>query len=438
MSGAEDEGIMEEDELEIEEVRSPASKPMIGTEDIREVMTAVTQYTELAASLRQKGQLSRAIRMTERAVVMCTRAESGHPALAVEAARARLNLGAALSEGHRHREALANIREAQKSLAQVLNWANECNAEDGGVKSIEQEARALRCAALVAEAIQLELCPNPEAFEEPPELTRPPAVASPGAGRRSPPERANSTGAIGQSPSHGKSASLAVTAAAATSSSTPTLPPIGQASAPLLRQGNKKQLASNEDPDSGQNLSSPAPGRQTKRPGASNERGQAVKLTSKRPGANADERTDVFSDFLRSVESERVARLGALNDNREEQARRRLAQVHRTTRLQLELSADDDLKEKRYTHTGHQVFMKAMKKQNKCWNDPVILTDAQKEKVSPEICQVRKLNRKLFVKPPTPPPAPPPQKPKVDTGIAGNLRGNARSSIAANTKPGDF
>jgi hypothetical protein len=101
------------------------------------------------------------------------------------------------------------------------------------------------------------------------------------------------------------------------------------------------------------------------------------------------------------------------------------------------LAADDDLKEKRYTHTGHQVFMKAMKKQNKCWNDPAILTDAQKEKVSPEICQVRKLNRKLFVKPPTPPPAPPPQKPKVDTGIAGNLRGNARS-IAANTKPADF
>lgn len=250
-------------------------------------------------------------------------------------------------------------------------------------------------------------------------------------------QRARSTSEFGMSSSPGKTASLADTAPAATYSSTPSLPPIGQASVPSLRQGNKKLLAVNEDPDSVQYLSSPTPGRQTKRPGASNDRGQAAKLTSKRPGANADERTDVFSDFLRSVESERVARLGALNDNREEQAKRRLAQVHRTTRLQLELSADDELKEKRYTHTGHQVFMKAMKKQNKCWNDPVILTDAHKEKVSPEICQVRKLNRKLFIKPPTPPPAPPPTKPKVDSGLAGNLRGNARS-VAINTAPGNF
>eukprot|EP00439_Symbiodinium_sp_Y106_P066959 s2578_g11.t1 len=31
---------------------------------------------------------------------------------------------------------------------------------------------------------------------------------------------------------------------------------------------------------------------------------------------------------------------------------------------------DNDLKEKRYTSTGHQVFMKAMKKANKSWSDP--------------------------------------------------------------------
>ena len=47
---------------------------------------------------------------------------------------------------------------------------------------------------------------------------------------------------------------------------------------------------------------------------------------------------------------------------------------------------------------------------------------------TPEICQIRKLNRRLYVKPPTPPPVQPP-KPKVDQALASNLRSNhARST----------
>ncbi|CAE8679075.1 unnamed protein product [Polarella glacialis] len=137
----------------------PSDLPASDPSDLREVMATVSQYTELANNLRQKGQTSRAIRMMERAVVMCQRQEHGHPAVAVEAARARVNLGAALSEGFRHQEALVAIKEAQKGLSQVLTWASDCNPDDSGVGAIAHEARALRCAALVAEAIQLELCP---------------------------------------------------------------------------------------------------------------------------------------------------------------------------------------------------------------------------------------------------------------------------------------
>ena len=148
------------------------------------------------------------------------------------------------------------------------------------------------------------------------------------------------------------------------------------------------------------------------------------------------ERTDVFSEFLRNVEAERVARLGALNDNWEDQAKRRLGQVHRRTQLALDLMGDEvrrvtklvvdcsmlwyktekrskyghqimercsfsfthfpenlgikqgpqELKEKRYTNTGHHVFMKSMKKANKCWSDPTLVHEAAKEKAGRSRC----------------------------------------------------
>eukprot|EP00438_Fugacium_kawagutii_P025639 Skav209570 [mRNA] locus=scaffold281:130830:132662:- [translate_table: standard] len=59
-----------------------------------------------------------------------------------------------------------------------------------------------------------------------------------------------------------------------------------------------------------------------------------------------------------------------------------------------------ELKEKRYTNTGHHVFMKALLG------------------ATPEICQIRKLNRQLYVKPPTPPPVQPP-KPKATRHLQG-------------------
>ena len=64
-----------------------------------------------------------------------------------------------------------------------------------------------------------------------------------------------------------------------------------------------------------------------------------------------------------------------------------------------------------------------MKKANRCWSDQSLLQEAAKENATPEILQVRKLNRQLYVKPPTPPPPPPP-KPKMDQSLVNNLRSN--------------
>eukprot|EP00913_Durusdinium_trenchii_P007998 g7503.t1 len=294
---------------------------------IQELMMAAAQYTEMAASLRQKGELDRAIRTMERAVGMASKAEYHHPAMAVETARARINLAATLSEAKRHRAALMAIKKAQNTLSRA--------------HSILEEARTLRCAGLVAESIQMELCPGPSV------------------------EPAGSGYDAHMAPSSlpGQTVSLP-----------PLVPPRAETKAA------KADAAA----------TAPVAGRARPRAGPTEQRQAVVK-----------ERTDVFSEFLRGREAERVARLGSLNDNWEDQAKRRLGQV----------------------------FMKAMKKANRCWSDPVLVQEAAKEKATPEICQIRKLNRQLYVKPPTPPPVQPP-KPKMDAGLASNLRSNhVRSSL---------
>ncbi|CAE7630169.1 HERC1 [Symbiodinium pilosum] len=361
---------------------SPSASSTVPADDMREMLTAVAQHSDLAAALRQKGQAGRAVRTLERAVAMCARAEHIHPAVAVEAARARVNLAAALSEAARHREAIAHVRKAQRGLDQILAWAEQCG--DAGATSIAGEASALRCAALVAESIELDMCPGVSGDFE---------------------TTLNETALLRDT--------------LTPKNRTVSLPQIG-------RKARKEKKMRIKDDSTSKTHSAGA----LKSSEVATEKRQPVIKLSLRPRA-AEERTDVFSDFLRGVEAERVARLGALNDNWEDQAKRRLGQVHRRTRLQLELMGDNELKEKRYTHTGHQVFMKAMKKANRCWSDTSLLQEAAKENATPEILQVRKLNRQLYVKPPTPPPPPPP-KPKMDQALVNNLRSNhGRASIKA-------
>lgn len=360
--------------------------------ETRELITTVSQYIELANNLRQKGQISRAIRMVERAVVLCQGQEQSHPALAIEAARARVNLSAALSEGLRHREALVAIKEAQAGLNQVLTWVSECKSEDPGVKHIAQEARALRCAALVAEAIELELCPPiPEEHAqkslESKEVAR---NISEHLGRSHP------LAALAKSLSGGSSSSADKHSQGATYQKGQlgeALPAIGS---PVPKTSGRPKAAVTED-------TGPHGGRRDGKrgPNGTEKSQSSMKIIRHRPG-RSDESSDVFSEFLKSVDAEKQARLLALSNNWEDQAKRKLGQVHRTTKLQLELNHDDDLKDKRYTKTGHEVFMKALKESNRCWSDPALVTEAQKERVEPSICQVRKLNRQILAKPSTP------------------------------------
>jgi len=120
----------------------------------------------------------------------------------------------------------------------------------------------------------------------------------------------------------------------------------------------------------------------------------------------------------------------------QDDARRRLQQVHRSTHLMLELSGDVELKDKRYTNNGHKVIMQAMMKENKCRSDKALVREARRAGApSPEVHQLKKYNKELYVKPPTPPPAPPKEeKPKVDAELAGlGLFGSTRPAAAAAT-----
>ncbi|CAK9012971.1 Putative E3 ubiquitin-protein ligase HERC1 [Durusdinium trenchii] len=235
--------------------------------EIQELMMAAAQYTEMAASLRQKGELDRAIRTMERAVGMASKAEYHHPAMAVETARARINLAATLSEAKRHRAALMAIKKAQNTLSRVIAWAQPCS-DDPAAHSILEEARTLRCAGLVAESIQMELCPGP------------------------------------------------------------SVEPAGSGYDARGGDDGREQIC------------------------WGGERGWLTWLFFLEPAGPTEqrqavvkERTDVFSEFLRGREAERVARLGSLNDNWEDQAKRRLGQVHRSTQLALDLMGDEELKE---------------------------------------------------------------------------------------------
>ncbi|CAE7455115.1 unnamed protein product [Symbiodinium natans] len=89
----------------------------------------------------------------------------------------------------------------------------------------------------------------------------------------------------------------------------------------------------------------------------------------------------------------RVAHLLALSDDWETQTRKKLLEVHKQTKFQLDLVNTEELKEKRYSRVGHkagrlryasrlatipaevaawQVFMQNLKNSNRCWSDPEI------------------------------------------------------------------
>lgn len=171
----------------------------------------------------------------------------------------------------------------------------------------------------------------------------------------------------------------------------------------------------------------PSPGEELTAPAADLPKPEPEKQKKRldelpRPKRGPEDR-DVFKQYLRDREMARVAHLLALSDDWETQTRKKLEEVHRQAKFEMELVNVDELKEKRYSRLGHKVFMHQMRKMNRCWSDPTLSREARREKTAPEIHQLKKLSRKIYVKPPaTQAPAPPPPKPKVDSSLAGSMK----------------
>jgi len=150
----------------------------------------------------------------------------------------------------------------------------------------------------------------------------------------------------------------------------------------------------------------------------------------KNVGKKGKDNKDIFKQFLKDVEAEKDAKRAG-NEAWQEDARKRLGNLHRTTKLLLELSDDTELKDKKYTNNGHKVMMQGFLAENRSRSDPQLMKEARRAGASPEVFQVRKYNKDLYVKPKTPPQPAPKEPPKMmlDAGLASLL---ARPTLMEN------
>lgn len=433
---------------DFEAIQAPVSP-----RDIAELIDQVLKLTDVAMGLRQRNNWGRALKQMENAVRACEGHEQSHPAMAVEGARARLNLGAMLSSCNRHAEALDAVRGAKQNLESVLVWAQDCGAGDLGVSSIAEEARSLSCAALVAEAIELESVaaqmPEDEAHKRSPARKRAnahpqvPTAASAAAIAEEAvaallhrqqlyaTAQAQAEGQLPQShPMTSLVKKLSAETASPSMSSSPmsagalrstagqrsnqrslvqsrglSLPPLKEATgaeqsqeAAAAKQGDASGANGEVNPEAGDGTN------MAQAHGYARTRGQLAR--------REEDRGDMFSEFIRNIEASKTARLNDKNPRLQEEAKKKLGQIHRSTQLLLELSNDEDLKDKRYTKIGHKVFMNSMTKENRCRSDPALTQEARRSGAPPEVILVKKLNKVMYVKPPTPPPPPPRQESK--------------------------
>lgn len=402
--------------------------------DVGTMTAAMSQHVSAAMGLRRERQLTRAIKQMERAIDICAGREAEHPALAVEGARVRISLGALLSEGGRHTEALSAIKEAQAALDSVRSWVRDCGDGDAGVVAIGQEAEALHCAAMMAEAVEVEsygdghgpkdmhkqLISEANSFAAD-RLPQSHPVASlakkfdkacvvcaqPGADTVDRTPKANvADGSVKlpvvndmRSPSGRSSPALV----APSGSETEPVEAVRQQAMTLdIMQGSMEPMRSR----SGSKCS--------ERP----QRSLRYSAKSKKDAMGRS--TDIFTEFIHSAKVEKDARLAAKGGGQDD-ITKRLHQKHRLTKMLIEQSEDDDLKEKRYTKTGHQVFMGAMMKENRSRSDPSLLREGRKMGAAPEVVQVKKLNGLLYVKPSTPEPVVVKKAPEVHNDLASNI-----------------
>lgn len=421
---------------------SPKSVRVASEADITQIISTLAYFNEGSAKHIQQGCGEKALEYMNKAIEVCESRQNLHPAIAVETARVRLNQAAAFSACGSHRKAAAAINEAKSAVSGVLAWVADCTDErDPGVAAIAAEAKTLQCAIIVAEGIELEVASSSglDPMKQP-------------VGSRKEPwqlyEEAISLNEAEMMSLHPltslaqrfRQEQVPVVPTKNISSrkeknSCPSLPAVGnnnernsslQVAQSLINQNaGPTEWPTLEGQPAGDFDEQPPPKRKSRRASIAAEEVQPEPVRKNTKNAPSpprrvvpvSEKKDIFAQFLKDSEVERDLKR-ANNDTWQEDARKRLNNIHKTTKLMLELSEDDELKDKKYTYNGHKVMMDAFMKENHCRNDRQLVREARRSGASPEVYQVKKYNKELYVKPPTPPPPPPPPKPKLDDGLA--------------------
>eukprot|EP00929_Paragymnodinium_shiwhaense_P074989 TRINITY_DN3834_c0_g1_i1.p1 TRINITY_DN3834_c0_g1~~TRINITY_DN3834_c0_g1_i1.p1 ORF type:complete len:405 (+),score=108.92 TRINITY_DN3834_c0_g1_i1:77-1291(+) len=369
------------------DARRPNESPGADGQDIDSVIETMTRSASVAVSSWKRGQTALSVMQMEQAVELAKGRAAGHPGLAVECVRAQLNLCALLSENGEHQQALEVVREAQQMISDVLGWATSCGGADAAVDAIAQEAQVLLCGTHVAEGIATEALGQQEGtMPKPPAepLHRARAVAE----SNLPPvhpmaflaHRLSDSGAVCAKQDQASKARtfLAEQRSKGAPLKLPTLREGGYAQHPSFCLDDEEE-ADDDDGEPQTPTSSQAgllASSQAKCPRQMQRRGSSMRRLVRR---HKNDKEDVFKEFLKEKEHEKLERIRSLSNSWEEDVRKRLNQNHRLSRLQLLLNKDNGLKE------------------------------AKQHRKAPEVWEMKKLVKQVYVKPPTPPPAPPPK-----------------------------
>eukprot|EP00401_Gymnodinium_catenatum_P028351 CAMPEP_0117543432 /NCGR_PEP_ID=MMETSP0784-20121206/45059_1 /TAXON_ID=39447 /ORGANISM="" /LENGTH=449 /DNA_ID=CAMNT_0005340213 /DNA_START=182 /DNA_END=1528 /DNA_ORIENTATION=- len=419
------------------------------------VIASMTQCTTLAMHCLQRRSIQRAIKLMERALAICKGHESVHPAVAVEAARARLNLSATLANANRHREALEAIQLAQHRLASVIEWAADCSQDDETVVLLAQEAQMLQCGAKVAEAIEVEHfesgASRPASASKAPDALRVKQqrqlyLQAHQMAEGSLPRVHPLVSLTGKFLKGDARAVCAVGAATAPSPSAPkaqvsTKHRVAAERPPTTERGETLQVSSVTPPVHATVVHEPEPlkGEATHEPAIASEP-LPVHATSKFGGGESRSASkkskpaavttvpkrflgppkpkDIFQEYLRGIEDEKLTRFGALHEGAENDTRKRLVRISRVSRMDVRALEEqerkirlDNIYDLKYSGIGHAMCMKNMTKENASRSDPAIVKESLKCGECPEAVHLRRLGAPLpKIRPPTPEPPKPTKK----------------------------
>mmetsp|Transcript_53867 Transcript_53867/g.125895 ORF Transcript_53867/g.125895 Transcript_53867/m.125895 type:complete len:412 (-) Transcript_53867:84-1319(-) len=349
------------------------------------------------------------------ALILCQEKQRQHPLLALESARLQVNLGAMLSQMDQHQEAVAKVQEAQRTLSTIQAWAHKCLGADPSVGVIASEASKLQSAAQVAESIATE-----------PLVVR--GEGGQGRDEKSQVAPLPQLSSIGKAGSHGLESSRSAPTLETPSRTKVSLPPIS----PNMSSVSTTALLTGDSTSTRGARKHYEAGKRNKGPKSRDKDGQSQKQRKKKIDYSAvhvehnHKVNNIFKDFLHDVQIEKDLRIRD-EHSWEEDRKKQLCALHRLTRLYYMLDIDEELKSKKYTTSGHNILMKNMVADNKSRQDVPLVGEARKLRKSPEVQSLRRLNKLLFVKPPTPEPQTKPNTAKeLMKGF--NIRSNVSSA----------